>query len=202
MARAGFAVGLLMVLGALSPVDLPGEPVRTSSQVSPLGTFDVVTYAEKDALETTLELHLEFKNASREPQVLFRGGEATQALVAPDERWIVVNAPASGVAGFMHVFLRSEGGKYVSTEAEVERRALAALMKSRGLSKPPRFDVFFCYADFWAADSGCLLAHIEGRERGATKTSRFYFIYDPAVDRVSMDAGWLNRGAFESLQVR
>lgn len=198
MTRQWIAMALLVLLCATAQTEEVEGVHRVSAERSPQGTFDLMTYTIPGVRSTETEIHVQFRTSGGGKQVLFKGGEATRALIAPDEAWIVVNAPESGVAGLMHLFRRNDEGQYEHYGAKVERRALAAMMKSRGLSEAPHFDVFFCYADFWARDSGCLLGHIEGRVRGSRKTSRFYFVYDPTADRVSLDLGTLNRGAFEA----
>lgn len=193
-------IGLFFLLGgvSLAPGQENSSRMRISSQVSPLGTFELATYQSAQILENFTELHLEARQPGFQNQVLFRGGEATWALIAPDETWIVVNSAESDRKGLLYLFRRTPEGLYEEIRTEVERLALAALMKAGGHTAPPRFDAFFCYADFWSEESGCLLAHIDARERGAETNSRFYFVYDPAAQRVSLDLKDFNRGAFDA----
>lgn len=198
MLRWIIGLSILMVGASLAPAQGGGTYRRVSSQVSPRGTFELTTYQRSDVLNTVTELRIEGRRPGIENQVLFRGGESTWALIAPDEAWIAVNSAESAHSGLVHLFRRTPEGQYAEAPTQVERQALAALMKVAGRTTEPRFDVFFCYADFWSEASGCLLGHIEARERGSETSSRFYFVYDPSEKRVSLDLAVLNRGAFQN----
>ncbi len=171
-----------------------GLSLRTI-ETSPQASFHILTYEREDDSAPYSEVAIALDRMGTERRRIFRGRGSTSASVSPDEQWIVLEVQKTPDYGTFEIFRYKGDLKVEHREAEVERRALAVMMKRLGLIDPPRFSHFSCYQDAWSSDSESLLGHLEFQYVAGHVPEVFYFVYELETDRVTLDLGVFNGGA-------
>ncbi len=188
--------GLLLALMLNSARGQNDEALRLRTiETSPRASFHILTYEREDDASPYSEVAIARDRMGTERRRLFRGRGSTSASVSPDERWIVLEIQKTQDYGTFEIFRYQGDLKVEHREAEVERRALALMMRRLGLIDPPLFAHFSCYQDAWSSDSESLLGHLEFQYVAGHTPGVFYFVYELETDQVTFDLGVFNRGA-------